>query len=134
MIGSGKLISLLFIFLPLVAEGQSLISNEEQLIINVNQISENGYFSFNNPKGSVVVTGYSGDHILVTGTIRHPFSGSKPDNSLNRLEEHVLNITAEIRGNEVLLLYDSKGKTVDFDINIPENFSLDIKSQDNGEF
>lgn len=127
------LIATLTFLLPLILQGQTVSPKEELLVIDVQNILDAGDFSFDNPKGSVTVTGYSGEMILVTGTPRHPTTDLSENDDMKRLDQYPFNMTAEIRGSQVLLLCDSRGRTVDFDIKIPEQFSLNIKSQDNGE-
>ena len=51
---------------------------------------------------------------------------------MRRIDQNALDISAEVNGNNVTLLCRTTGKTVDFDIKVPRNFSLKLKSLDNG--
>jgi hypothetical protein len=110
----------------------TLSAQNEQLIINSPQGSEERSFIFENPKGSVKITGYDGDLIVVNATPRFPGQDEKAAPGLRRIEQNTFDIRAEVNGRNVLLLTSSYGKTVDFDIKMPSVFSLKIKSLDNG--
>ena len=104
----------------------------EQLVINLTQTSLPGQLTFENPKGSIKVTGYDGEVILVTGTLRFREAEKIVNNGMKRIDQNALDISAEVNGNNVTLQCRTIGKTVDFDIKVPRNFSLKLKSIDNG--
>lgn len=104
----------------------------EQLVINLTQASLPGQLTFENPKGSIKVTGYDGEVILVTGTLRFREAEKIVNNGMKRIDQNALDISAEVNGNKVTLQCRTIGKTVDFDIKVPRNFSLKLKSLDNG--
>lgn len=104
----------------------------EQLVINLTQTSLPGQLTFENPKGSIKVTGYDGEVILVTGTLRFREAEKIVNNGMKRIDQNALDISAEVNGNNVILQCRTIGKTVDFDIKVPRNFSLKLKSLDNG--
>lgn len=118
--------------LKLIIISTGVYCQSEQLVINLSASSIPGVLTFENPKGSIRITGYEGNVLLATGTLR--FSDTeKPDvNGLKRIEQEIPDITAEVRGNNIILLSRTTGKTVDFDIKVPRNFSLKLKSLDNG--
>ncbi len=107
-------------------------SQSEQLVINLSQASLPGLLTFENPKGSIRVTGYDGEVLLVSGTLRFIGSEKPVDSGMHRVEQNALDISAEVKGNNITLLCRTTGKTVDFDIKIPRNFSLKLRSLDNG--
>jgi hypothetical protein len=104
----------------------------EQLVINLTQTSLPGHLTFENPKGSIKVTGYDGEVILVTGMLRFREAEKIVNNGMKRIDQNALDISAEVNGNNVTLQCRTIGKTVDFDIKVPRNFSLKLKSLDNG--
>jgi hypothetical protein len=104
----------------------------EQLIINLPDRSDNRLLTFENPKGSIKVTGFDGDAIVVTASLRFPEQGKIAGNGLRKIEQNSLDIGAEVIGSNIILACRTTGKTVDFDIKIPEKFSLKLKSLDNG--
>ena len=119
-------------FILLTAILSTAYSQSEQLIINLSPSSLPGLLTFENPKGSIRVTGYDGEVLLVSGSLR--FSGpEKPVNKgLRRIGQNAIDISAEVKGNNITLLCRTTGKTIDFDIKVPGNFSLKLKSLDNG--
>jgi hypothetical protein len=104
----------------------------EQLVINLSPASLPGSLTFENPKGSIKVTGYDGDVILVTDTLRFREKEKILNNGMREIRQNALDISAEVNGNNIVLHTGTSGKTVDFDIKVPRNFSLKLKSLDNG--
>jgi hypothetical protein len=104
----------------------------EQLIINLSDQTDHRLFTFENPKGSIRVTGYDGSVVVVNASLRFPEAEKIAGNGMRKIGQNRLEIEAEANGSNVILTCRTTGKTVDFDIKIPENFSLKLKSLDNG--
>jgi len=119
--------ALILVAISLAANCQS-----EQLVINLSPYSVPGLLVFENPKGSIKVTGYEGNVLLATGTLRFSDTEKPAGSNMRRIEQKTVDITAEVNGNKITLFCKSTGKTVDFDIKVPRNFSLKLKSLDNG--
>jgi hypothetical protein len=118
-----------FIVFSLVAFCQ-----EEQLVINLPASSLPGSLTFENPKGSIKVTGYDGKVVLVNYAYRYAETERDAgEDGMKRIDQNNSDISAEVIGNEVLLLCRITGKTVDFDIKVPRDFSIKLKSLDNGK-
>jgi DUF4097 and DUF4098 domain-containing protein YvlB len=118
--------------LILVALSSAAYCQSEQLVINLSRSSIPGLLVFENPKGSIKVTGYEGNVLLVTGTLRFTDTEKPAGNVMRRIDQKTVDISAEVNGNEITLFCRTTGKTVDFDIKVPRNFSLKLKSLDNG--
>lgn len=110
----------------------TMSAQNEQLVINPPQGSQERFFIFENPKGSIKVTGYDGNMIVVNANPRFRETEKSSGSGLHRIEQNPFDIRAEVNGRNVLLLTGSDGKTVDFDIKLPSLFSLKLKSLDNG--
>jgi len=123
---------LLIIISILACISPEAICQSEQLVINFPRSSFPGQLTFENPKGSIKVTGYDGEVIVVTGTLRFRDEEKPVNNGMQRIVQNPLDISAEVNGNSVSLQCRTTGKTVDFDIKVPGNFSLKLKSLDNG--
>ncbi len=124
-----KLLSSLFIlFLPF----SSIYSQSEQLTIRIPSSALPGMLSFENPKGSIRVTGYDGTVMVVTGIPRFTGTASQ-SGEMHRIGKSDFNISAEADGKNITLMCTASGKTVDFDIKLPANFSMKLKSLDNGD-
>jgi hypothetical protein len=104
----------------------------EQLVVNLPSLSGRHLFTFENPKGSIKVTGYEGSDIVINAASRFPGTGKNDGNSLKRIDRNTFDIYAESDGINVTLFCRDEGKTIDFDIKIPRRFSLKLKSLDNG--
>jgi hypothetical protein len=124
-----KVLPALFALLMITVKisGQS-----EQLVVNMSFPGIQGMLTFENPKGAIKVTGYDGDVILVTGTMRHQEGEKKPASGMRKIDQNIFDITAEVNGNNIVLLSSSLGRTIDFDLKVPKKFSLKLKSLDNG--
>jgi hypothetical protein len=123
------LLAAAFTFLAAISR---VYCQSEQLVINLSPASLPGILTFENPKGSIKVTGYDGDVILVTDTLRFREKEKVINNGMREIRQNALDISAEVNGNNVVLHAGTSGKTVDFDIKVPRNFSLKLKSLDNG--
>ncbi|MDP4223536.1 MAG: hypothetical protein Q8868_09505 [Bacteroidota bacterium] len=108
------------------------LSQSEQLVVNLSPSAAKRVFTFENPKGSVKVTGYDGNDIVVNATLRIREAAILGGGTMKHIEQNPFDISAEADGNNVTLFSKAGGKTVDFDIKIPDNFSLKLKSFDNG--
>jgi hypothetical protein len=119
-------------FLILAFTARPVAGQGEQLVIRLTNPGLPGRLAFDNPKGSVKITGYDGEIILVNAVQRFS-TDNKPDNaSLHKIEQKTFELSAEENNNQVSLACMSNNKTVDFDIKIPRRFSLKISSIDNG--
>jgi hypothetical protein len=86
--------------------------------------------------GSITVKGYSGDEVIVTATTRGRRSsnrrGSKSKEGLKRIAVNSLEFSAEEYDNAVIVR-SRVSKTVDFEIQVPKNFSLNLRATNNGK-
>jgi len=106
---------------------------QEQLVINLSSsLPKNRVFIFENPKGSVKVTGYDGTDIVVDAVCRFPDVSKSGGSGIQSIGHKSPDIYAESDESSVILYNREAGITVDFDIKIPKNFSLKLKSLDNG--
>jgi len=108
-------------------------SQAEDLIIELDKSKEFGYLRFDNPKGSVNINGYEGNMIIVTGTPRFEDKSNLQQSSFRKISQPRFSISAEEKENNVLLICESYGNTIDFDIKVPVMMSLKIKCLDYGD-
>jgi len=128
-----RIIRLKFICILLLMTTFCAFSQSEDLIIELNEVEEYGYLQFDNPKGSVNINGYEGNVIIVTGIPRFRGAIDNEQADYSRISPHRFSLSAEVKDNNVLLLCESYGNTIDFNIQVPVNMSIKIKSIDNGE-
>jgi hypothetical protein len=103
----------------------SLSAQDQQLIISLKKPGLPGMLKFENPKGSIQVTGYDGNILLITGKARFEEKG--------KAIQPAFKLSYEANGNDIRLFCESKGKTVDIEIKVPVNFSMQLRSMDNGD-
>jgi len=97
----------------------SVFAQSEDLIIELDKAKEYGYLQFDNPKGSVNLNGYDGSMIIVTGTPRFKDKSDVEQGSYRKISQPRFLLTAEEKENNVLLICESYGNTIDFDIKVP---------------
>ena len=97
---------------------------QEQLLIPLDEITAGWSLKFENPKGSIKVTGYPGQTILVEAIPRYP------DNDISTPAE--LTLGHEVLGKEVVIHASQGIKTVDYQIKVPREMALQLRSKDNG--
>ena len=118
----------IFLLMPLTKG----LGQEEQLVINLSPGQNNRIFTFENPKGSIKVTGYEGTDIVVAAAPRFGRPEKAAGKEIKRIGRDESDLSAESDGRSVILYNGTSDKTVDFDIKIPRDFSLKLKSLDNG--
>jgi hypothetical protein len=99
----------------------------------MNKDKEYGYLQFDNPAGSVTVTGYEGNLIIVSGKRRYNSDNTSNRGSLNKIDQPGFSLSAEEKDNNVLIITESFGNTIDFDIKVPSYMSLKLKCIENGK-
>jgi len=105
---------------------------KEDLIIELDEDQEYGYLQFDNPKGSVTVTGYEGNVIIVNGVRRFITDNSDTKITDGRNNRPGFILSAEEKDNNVIIITESYGNTIDFNIRIPSYMSLKIKCLEDG--
>jgi hypothetical protein len=103
----------------------------EQITVPMSHPNNPGVLILNHFKGSIFVTGYDGNLIIVKAKLRYHDSGERNDN-LKHLSSSSIQLSATEKNNEITVKSNSMVKTIDLEINVPENFSLRIQNQDNG--
>ncbi|HLO60404.1 MAG TPA: DUF4097 family beta strand repeat-containing protein [Bacteroidales bacterium] len=112
----------LFFFMMLFDKG---LAQRDQMIISLSDPAARGMLTFSNPKGSVKITGYSGNTLIIAATTRFN-SGSDNEKTGSSL------FSASEKSNTVTIYRTESNRTIDFDLKIPINFSLKVSSRDNG--
>ncbi|HUS86145.1 MAG TPA: hypothetical protein VMW76_02805 [Bacteroidales bacterium] len=113
---------------------QGLTAQEEEIIIDPKSNGVPCRFIFENPKGSVEITGYDGGMIIVQARPRFSRIGnSGTTEGLTRIPVHQMNLSASVKEGEVVLTCESDNRTIDFTILVPRDFSLKVGSKDYGE-
>ncbi len=126
------ILEFIFIFILLSQLIFSQNNGIEQITVPLSYPDEPGVLIIDHYKGSINVTGYDGDLIVVKAKL--PFKGSgKTIDNMKRISSNSIQLSATEKNNEVTVQSNSMNKTIDLDINIPHNCSLRIQNSDNGK-
>lgn len=109
---------------------------QEQIIVPLNEPKETGVLIIDHIKGSIQVTGYEGEVVIVNASSRI----SKTENQnltnnsgLKRIASNSIQLSAQEKNNEVVVTTNSHRGTIDLEIRVPIHFSLKLKTLVNGE-
>jgi hypothetical protein len=128
------MIKKILITVSILATGYSILfCQSEQLVINLENPALPGRLILENPRGSIKVTGYEGEVIVVSAGLRFGDNLKSTGDGLKKIEQNTLDLSASVNGANVDLQCKTSGKTVDLDIKVPLSFSLKLRSLDNGK-
>ena len=112
-------------------------SAQETVTIPLTQPKEKGFLKIGIINGSISIQGYKGDEVIVKGIKRVGKSRRKSRskngrNGLKRITNSSLEFSAEEYDNTVHVRSVPQG-TTDFEIQVPENFSLKVSTINRGD-
>ena len=122
-------INTLFLSIIFLLSILSFGADSEQISIPLSNPGKPGLVSVNHYKGSINVSGYSGETIVITASYRDPLN----NNGLKLISGSALKLNATEKDNVVFVSVNSYRKTIDLDIQVPRSFSLKLSTDDNGE-
>ncbi len=93
----------------------------EQMTILLSNPGEPGYLTINHHKGSIRVTGYPGESVIIRASMRFG------------VVEESIRLGAVESNNYVVINTTPRHRTIDLDIDVPYHFSLRLKNDDNGD-
>jgi hypothetical protein len=108
-------------------------SSNNSIKIPLSRPNNPGKLIFHQVSGSINVEGYNGTEVIVEATISDKISFTTSKNELNKIIETSTNIIIEERDNVVRIINKQEHKTVNLEIKVPENFSLDLHTIKNGD-
>lgn len=123
---------ILLVFLVLCINLNAKTENTEQITIPLSYPGEPGTLIIDHYKGSIHITGYNGDVVIVKAELRYPEQLSEPK-GLKRITSNSIKLNATEKDNRVTIQSNSINKTIDLKIEVPVNFSLKLQNYDNGE-
>ena len=123
----------MLLWLFLIGLPIKLFCQSEQLLVNLTNPKQSGKIIFSNIKGSISVTGYNGELVIIEATPRNFKKDDLNGNGLRKIPTNGFKLKAEENNNEVFISCNSNDKTIDFNIKVPINFSLQLKVLDNGK-
>lgn len=115
-----QIISFMLAF-SLASEGNHV----EQITVPLSNPDEPGILVVNHHKGSVNVTGYDGDSVVVRASMRYGTDESTAEGS-------GIYLGAVENNNRVVINAAPRYRTIDLDILVPEEFSVRLRNDDSG--
>lgn len=104
----------------------------EQITIPLSNPQESGTLIIKHYKGSIKVTGYEGNSIIVSAQLRHPVQDKTVD-GFRKINSSFIQLKATEQKNSITVSTNSHEKTIDLVIQVPSNFSLNLHNYDNGK-
>jgi hypothetical protein len=110
-------------------------SDDNKLVIALSQPGKPGLLKVNLLNGSIKVTGYSGKDVVLSYNGRENRKHASPEESggLRRLTSNNIGLEAQEEGNTVTIRTSSVIKTVDLEIKVPRDFSVKLKTLNDGQ-
>ncbi len=109
---------------------------QETITVPLSNPSKPGVLKMNILNGSIKIVGTSKKEIVVTGTrresSRRKYKNPKGKEGMKRITSNLLQFSATESDNEVRVRSSSSG-TTDFEIEVPQNFSLKLSTTNRGE-
>jgi hypothetical protein len=103
----------------------------EQLVVSMSFPGEHGKLNLDHVKGSIKVTGYDGDVVLIKAELRTE-NKSESGNNLRKVEMQDMQISAIEKNNEITIYSNSQVRIIDLDIQLPYYFDLNINNREDG--
>lgn len=104
----------------------------EQLLLSLSRPGEPGVLILKHHKGSVRVTGYDGEVVVVNASMRYPDS-TGTQGGVRPVPGHALKLHAIEKENVITVSTNSHERTIDMDIQVPHAFSLYVEKLDAGD-
>jgi len=122
---------LLLITFPALAQG------DDPITVPLSNPGKAGTLKVHVISGSITVSGYNGKDVIVMGSggkkSRNWKSKHKSKNGMKRVDDQSLAYSVEEFNNEVFVKSSAANGTVDFEVKVPYNFSVDLKTVNNGK-
>ncbi|HSG28443.1 MAG TPA: DUF4097 family beta strand repeat-containing protein [Candidatus Krumholzibacterium sp.] len=104
----------------------------DQLVMSLSHPGEPGVLMLQHHKGTVRVTGYDGELVIVNASLRHgPPAGGK--DGMRSLRGGSMRLHGLEKNNVITISTNSHERTIDLEIQVPLDFSLHLEKNDAGE-
>lgn len=128
-----KICVLLLAALSVVPGTRAQDVSTEQIIVRLSRPGQPGKLAIKHEKGSISVLGYDGQEVVVTARLRgQPPADDSSAPRLKRIPIGEIGLAAEEFNNTVTVTTNSKDKTLDLDVRVPRDFSLNLSTVHNG--
>jgi len=106
---------------------------KEQLVVPLSSPDKAGVLKVGLINGSISITGYNGKEIIIDAEMAQKKVNKSTKNGLTRVSSGTLDVSAEERNNNVRISTNSYKRSVNLDIKVPKNFSLNLSAINNGD-
>lgn len=122
-----------FIFSVLLMPTQTIA--QDQIAVPLSSPGEPGKLSVGIVRGSISVTGYDGQEVLISYGSNEEDDEEQEvtEDGLRRISNNAVGFEASEDDNEVEVSGSSPMKEVNFNISVPRNFSLDLSTVNGGD-
>lgn len=110
-------------------------ADDNKLVISLSQPGKPGLLKVNLLHGSIKVTGHKGKDVVLTysGRENRKLANTEESGGLRRLSANNVGLEAQEEGNTVTIRTSSMIKPVDLDIKVPHDFSVKLKTLNDGQ-
>ena len=128
-----------FIIFVLIGINRLVFAQEnftEQIFVHLTHPDKSGLLVVEHFKGSITVTGYEGDLVMVEAALRGHAEeevNGKDTEGMKLISAHEIELSAQEKNNTVTVFSNSHKKTIDLDIKVPKEFSLKLNTVYNGK-
>ncbi len=131
----------ILMFITLVLSFTINAQEKETHTIPLSNPDQAGKLVWNVIDGSITVNGYGGSEVIVTAIGREKSSSWKKSkygnkksskNGMKRIENNSLSYRVEEINNTVYIKYSPGKSVIDFEVKVPRNFSVDLKTVNKG--
>ena len=117
---------------------QAQTGTKEQLVVPLTDAGKPGSLQVNLINGTIRVTGYSGNQVVIDAVVKNPENAEKPNNEaaggMKRISRNGgLELTATEEHNVVKLTTKMVNTTMLLEIKVPQKFGLKVGTINNGD-
>ena len=136
MITMNILLKLLLI--PVFLSATRIFAQEstDQIVVPMSEPGRPGFLVVDHVKGSIIVTGYNGDMVIISAARRNISKETKGDeraDGMKIISQHDTDLSASRNKNDITVKTNSHKYTNDLTIQVPRAFSLRLSTIDNGK-
>ncbi|MGI9551537.1 MAG: DUF4097 family beta strand repeat-containing protein [Aurantibacter sp.] len=127
-----KLLVGLIILLFSVGSLSAQITKGEAVTIPLSDPGKDGKLEIRLLNGSIAVVAHQGKDVVIETTAKERKKPQKMRDGMRKIGDNSMEFTVEEYNNKVVVKSKKINKTVDFEIRVPENFSLDLRATNDG--
>lgn len=131
-----KLIYLTFILFLIYPAGlQAQEGLDEQVVVPLSNSGKPGKLEVSLVNGAIMVSSYEGKEVIIQASSKnhgHEKEKEESKNGMKRIPSRALGLTVIEENNHIRIKTETWHHSINLDIKVPRNFSLDLKTVNNG--